>query len=258
MAKLYFHYAAMDAGKTTMLLQAAYNYRERGMTTMLFVAGHYRKSDRGYISSRIGLEAEAAMFREGDDLFARVAEHHDHTSVHAVFVDEAQFLENEQVWQLGRVADRLGIPVLCYGLRTDFQGNLFSGSRALLAIADDAVIVADAAHRIVLFNEGAERAFGHAAADVIGRPLSLLLPDARLVSRYVRHHGADVATLFGRGQQGAEIEQCDGVPAAAPAPAADGQRRSQPAWHAEAAARPAPDDAPAHARAVPRPASLTP
>lgn len=137
MAKLYFHYAAMDAGKTTMLLQAAYNYRERGMTTMLFVAGHYRKSDRGYISSRIGLEAEAAMFREGDDLFARVAEHHDHTSVHAVFVDEAQFLENEQVWQLGRVADRLGIPVLCYGLRTDFQGNLFSGSRALLAIADE-------------------------------------------------------------------------------------------------------------------------
>lgn len=137
MAKLYFHYAAMDAGKTTTLLQAAYNYRERGMTTMLFVAGHYRKSDRGYISSRIGLEAEAAMFREGDDLFARVAEHHDHTSVHAVFVDEAQFLENEQVWQLGRVADRLGIPVLCYGLRTDFQGNLFSGSRALLAIADE-------------------------------------------------------------------------------------------------------------------------
>jgi len=137
MAKLYFHYAAMDAGKTTMLLQAAYNYRERGMTTMLFVAGHYRKDARGYISSRIGLEAEAAMFRDGDDLFARVAEHHGHTSVHAVFVDEAQFLEDEQVWQLGRVADRLGIPVLCYGLRTDFQGNLFPGSRALLAIADE-------------------------------------------------------------------------------------------------------------------------
>lgn len=137
MAKLYFHYAAMDAGKTTMLLQAAYNYRERGMTTMMFVAGHYRKGTRGYISSRIGLEAEAEMFRDGDDLFSRVAEHHDHTSVHAVFVDEAQFLEEEQAWQLGRVADRLGIPVLCYGLRTDFQGNLFSGSRALLAIADE-------------------------------------------------------------------------------------------------------------------------
>jgi thymidine kinase len=137
MAKLYFHYAAMDAGKTTMLLQAAYNYRERGMTTMLFVAGHYRKGDRGYISSRIGLEAEAGMFRSGDDLFQRVAEHHEHTTVHCVFVDEAQFLEEEQVWQLGRIADRLRIPVLCYGLRTDFQGNLFTGSQALLAIADE-------------------------------------------------------------------------------------------------------------------------
>lgn len=137
MAKLYFHYAAMDAGKTTMLLQAAYNYRERGMNTMLFVAGHYRNSDGGYISSRIGLEAAAEMFHDGDDLFARVAAHHEHTTVHAVFVDEAQFLEEAQVWQLGRVADRLGIPVLCYGLRTDFQGNLFSGSRALLALADE-------------------------------------------------------------------------------------------------------------------------
>lgn len=137
MAKLYFHYAAMDAGKTTMLLQAAYNYRERGMTTMLFVAGHYRNEDGGYISSRIGLEASAEMFRDGDDLFARVAEHHEHTTVHAVFVDEAQFLEEEQVWQLGRIADRLGIPVLCYGLRTDFQGKLFSGSKALLALADE-------------------------------------------------------------------------------------------------------------------------
>ena len=107
------------------------------MTTMLFVAGHYRKGDTGLISSRIGLEAEAEMFRDGDDLFARIAEHHDHTTVHCVFVDEAQFLEEEQVWQLARVADRLNIPVMCYGLRTDFQGKLFSGSRALLAIADE-------------------------------------------------------------------------------------------------------------------------
>lgn len=137
MAKLYFNYAAMDAGKTTMLLQAAYNYRERGMTAMLFVAGHYRKGERGYISSRIGLEAEAEIFRDGDDLFRRVAEHHEHQTVHAVFVDEAQFLTAEQVWQLGRVADKLGIPVLCYGLRTDFQGKLFSGSQELLAIADE-------------------------------------------------------------------------------------------------------------------------
>jgi thymidine kinase len=137
MAKLYFHYATMNAGKSTMLLQASYNYRERGMSTMLFVAGHYRKEDAGYISSRIGLESDARLFRDGDDLFAAIAEHNDHASVHCVFVDEAQFLEETQVWQLARVADRLGIPVMCYGLRTDFQGNLFTGSRALLAIADE-------------------------------------------------------------------------------------------------------------------------
>jgi thymidine kinase len=137
MAKLYFHYATMNAGKTTMLLQASYNYRERGMTTMLFVAGHYRKDDRGCISSRIGLEAEAEMFRDGDDLFSRIADHHRRATVHCVFVDEAQFLDEDQVWQLARVTDRLDVPVMCYGLRTDFQGNLFSGSRALLAIADE-------------------------------------------------------------------------------------------------------------------------
>ncbi len=138
MAKLYFHYATMNAGKTTMLLQASHNYRERGMHTMLFVAGHYRKaSDRGYISSRIGLEADAEMFREGDDLFDRIAEHHRSRTTHCVFVDESQFLLEEQVWQLARVTDRLDIPVMCYGLRTDFQGSLFTGSRALLALADE-------------------------------------------------------------------------------------------------------------------------
>ncbi|MDP3896410.1 MAG: thymidine kinase [Mesorhizobium sp.] len=137
MAKLYFHYATMNAGKTTMLLQASYNYRERGMHTMLFVAGHYAKDDAGYISSRIGLEERAEMFRDGDDLFARIAEHHDHKTIHCVFVDEAQFLDDGQVWQLARIVDRLNIPVMCYGLRTDFQGNLFAGSKALLAIADE-------------------------------------------------------------------------------------------------------------------------
>lgn len=137
MAKLYFHYATMNAGKTTMLLQASYNYRESGMNTLLFVAGHYRSGDHGLISSRIGLETKAEIFREGDDLYASITERHEHATVHCVFVDEAQFLEEEQVWQLARVADRLHIPVMCYGLRTDFQGNLFSGSRALLAIADE-------------------------------------------------------------------------------------------------------------------------
>lgn len=138
MAKLYFNYATMNAGKSTMLLQASHNYRERGMHTLLFVAGHYRKEgDLGYISSRIGLESDAEMFRDNDDLYERIAEHHASKTTHCVFVDEAQFLTEEQVWQLARVADRLSIPVMCYGLRTDFQGNLFSGSRALLAIADE-------------------------------------------------------------------------------------------------------------------------
>lgn len=137
MAKLYFHYAAMDAGKSTMLLQAAYNYRDRGMRAILLVAGHYRRGDEGYIASRIGLEAQAELFRDGDDLMERIGERHRASPVHCVFVDEAQFLTEEQVWQLARVADRLGIPVMCYGLRTDFQGNLFSGSLRLLAIADE-------------------------------------------------------------------------------------------------------------------------
>lgn len=137
MAKLYFHYATMNAGKSTLLLQASYNYQERGMHTLLMVAGHYRRDDTGYISSRIGLEAEAELFRDGDDLLALVAEHHAHRPLHCVFVDEAQFLSEDQVWQLARVADRLGIPVMAYGLRTDFQGKLFSGSQALLALADE-------------------------------------------------------------------------------------------------------------------------
>jgi thymidine kinase len=137
MAKLYFNYATMNAGKTTMLLQASYNYQERGMRTLLYVAGHYRKGEEGYISSRIGLEERAEMFRDEDDMFERIKEHAASSPVHCVFVDEAQFLTESQVWQLARVADRMGVPVMCYGLRTDFQGKLFPGSQALLAIADD-------------------------------------------------------------------------------------------------------------------------
>ncbi|MGB7431997.1 MAG: thymidine kinase [Ahrensia sp.] len=137
MAKLYFNYATMNAGKSTLLLQASYNYRERGMHTMVFVSGLYQKSGGGYVSSRLGLESDALTFNAGDDLYAQIAAAHDSKTIHCVFVDEAQFLETEQVWQLARVADRLGIPVMCYGLRTDFQGNLFTGSEALLALADD-------------------------------------------------------------------------------------------------------------------------
>jgi len=135
MAKLYFHYAAMNAGKSAILLQASHNYRERGMHTLLLTSKLYSDAD-AHISSRIGLSAEAELFSEGDDLFKFIETQHTDKHIDCVFVDEAQFLEAVQVWQLARVADRLGIPVMCYGLRTDFQGKLFPGSAELLAIAD--------------------------------------------------------------------------------------------------------------------------
>ena len=137
MAKLYFHYSTMNAGKSTALLQASYNYRERGMTTMLFIAALDDRAGRGRIGSRIGLSAEADIFGPKDDLFAQIADRQASGPVHCVFVDEAQFLSEVQVWQLARVADRLKVPAMCYGLRTDFQGKLFPGSNTLLAVADE-------------------------------------------------------------------------------------------------------------------------
>ena len=137
MAKLYFHYATMNAGKSTMLLQAAYNYRERGMNTLLYTARFDDRAGAGRIGSRIGLEAEARTFDAATDLYAEICDQQKAEVTHCVFVDEAQFLTGAQVWQLARTADRLGIPVMCYGLRVDFQGKLFPGSQALLAIADD-------------------------------------------------------------------------------------------------------------------------
>ena len=138
MAKLYFIYSAMNAGKSTILLQSAYNYRERGMQVMLWTSGHYRdgETDTAEITSRIGLNAEARLYRPDIDLFEAIAARKNQGPLDAVFVDEAQFLEAEQVWQLARVADRLHVPVMCYGLRTDFQGKLFPGSAELLAISD--------------------------------------------------------------------------------------------------------------------------
>ncbi|MDA4847387.1 thymidine kinase [Hoeflea poritis] len=136
MAKLYFNYSAMNAGKSTLLLQASYNYRERGMHTLLFIAALDERAGHGKIGSRIGLECEAIPFSTIDDLYARIAEERQKGEIACVFVDEAQFMTEEQVWQLARTADRLNIPVMTYGLRTDFQGQLFPGSKALLAIAD--------------------------------------------------------------------------------------------------------------------------
>lgn len=137
MAKLYFYYASMNAGKSTTLLQSSFNYQERGMRTMLWTAALDDRYDTGYITSRIGLKAEAQKFTPETDLFADIAAEHDRDRLSCVLIDEAQFLSKEQVTGLARVADELGIPVLCYGLRTDFQAELFPGSAQLLAIADN-------------------------------------------------------------------------------------------------------------------------
>ena len=140
MSKLYFTYSAMNAGKSAILLQAAYNYRERGMQVMLWTSGLYSNAPEaamGEIISRIGLDAEAHLYRGDTDLFAAIEAQQAVGSLDAIFVDEAQFLTKAQVWQLAHVGDRLGLPVLCYGLRTDFQGEMFEGAATLLAVADN-------------------------------------------------------------------------------------------------------------------------
>jgi thymidine kinase len=140
MAKLYFTYSAMNAGKSAILLQAAHNYRERGMEVSLWTSAHHAGSaqaETGAIESRIGLTAPARIFRPQTDLLAAVSEQTDAAPLGAVFIDEAQFLTAAQVDQLARVCDDLNVPVLCYGLRTDFQGRMFEGAAALLALADD-------------------------------------------------------------------------------------------------------------------------
>jgi thymidine kinase len=136
MAKLYFYYASMNAGKSTNLLQADFNYRERGMRTMLYTAAVDDRAAPGVIASRIGLAAAARSFDPGTDLRAEVEAEHERLPVHCVLIDEAQFLTRNQVLALAAVSDELGIPVLAYGLRTDFQANLFEGSANLLALAD--------------------------------------------------------------------------------------------------------------------------
>ncbi|MCL6618423.1 MAG: thymidine kinase [Thermomonas hydrothermalis] len=138
MAKLYFYYSAMNAGKTTTLLQSAHNYRERGMRVLILTPQLDTRAGGGVVASRIGLRAEGIAFRHEDDLQRLVeADIADQGALHCVLVDEAQFLSRAQVWQLSEVVDALRIPVLCYGLRTDFRGELFEGSQYLLAWADE-------------------------------------------------------------------------------------------------------------------------
>lgn len=137
MAKLYFNYSTMNAGKSTLLLQASHNYREGGMETYLITAQFDDRAGQGKIASRIGIGEVADTFGPNEDLFEKLKTRFAKSKVACVFIDEAQFLSQDQVWQLARAVDDLGVPVMAYGLRVDFQGNLFPGSTALLAWADE-------------------------------------------------------------------------------------------------------------------------
>ena len=139
MAQLYFYYSAMNAGKSTALLQSSYNYQERGMRTLVYTAEFDNRFGAGRIGSRIGLSSPAKLYSAQTSLFNEIATEHKLEPVHCVLLDESQFLTREQVRELAEVVDKLDIPVLCYGLRTDFQGELFSGSQYLLAWADKLV-----------------------------------------------------------------------------------------------------------------------
>jgi thymidine kinase len=137
MAKLYFYYSAMNAGKSTILLQSSYNYQERGMHTLVLTPAIDTRAGVGRVKSRIGLEAAATVFSTDDDLHRIARRSHAERALSCVLVDEAQFLTRAQVWQLSDIADVMNIPVLAYGIRTDFLGNLFEGSQHLLAWADN-------------------------------------------------------------------------------------------------------------------------
>ena len=137
MAKLYFYYSSMNAGKSTALLQSSYNYKERGMNTLVLAPMLDDRYGAGKVTSRIGIAAEATVFRREDDLYALVEDLHAKETLHCVLIDEAQFLTRDQVFELSDVTDKLNIPVLAYGLRTDFQGEPFEGSKYLLAWSDN-------------------------------------------------------------------------------------------------------------------------
>ncbi len=174
MAKLYFYYAAMNAGKSTTLLQSAYNYEERGMRALLFTPRLDNRHGVGKITSRIGVQREAIIFDKEDDLLRQVAHEHLEKQVDCVLVDEAQFLSPTQVLQLTLICDSLNIPVLAYGLRTDFRGEPFEGSKYLLSWAEELIELKticptgkkatmnarldEAGHRVI---EGAQVSIGH-------------------------------------------------------------------------------------------------
>lgn len=146
MAQLYFYYSAMNAGKSTTLLQSAFNYKERGMNPMIFTAAIDTRFGEGKVSSRIGIEATAQLFNDETSLLDTIASNHSQMKVDCVLIDEAQFLSKAQVKELCHVVDELKVPVLCYGLRTDFRGELFNGSNYLLAWADKLIELKTVCH----------------------------------------------------------------------------------------------------------------
>ncbi len=146
MAKLYFYYSAMNAGKSTTLLQSAYNYRERGMKPLLLTPTLDHRAGSGTIASRIGISAEAMIFHTDDNLFEQINTLHQQMGINCVLVDEAQFLTETQVWQLSDIVDQCHIPVLTYGIRTDFRARTFPGSAALLSMADNLVEIKTICH----------------------------------------------------------------------------------------------------------------
>lgn len=146
MAKLYFYYSTMNAGKSTLLLQSNYNYQERGMNTLILTPVVDDRNEAGHVCSRIGLKSPAVPFDETTDLYTTIAAQHTQLPLHCVFVDEAQFLTKAQVYALTEVVDQLHIPVLTYGLRNDFQSEPFEGSKYLLAWADELVEVKTVCH----------------------------------------------------------------------------------------------------------------
>jgi len=146
MAKLYFYYSAMNAGKTTTLLQSAYNYYERGMDTLILKPSLDDRHNVNVVRSRIGLETNAVSFKVYDDLLELTETRHQKSTLSCLLLDEAQFLTKSQVFALGEIVDKLGIPVLAYGLRTDFKGELFEGSLHLLAWADELIEIKTVCH----------------------------------------------------------------------------------------------------------------
>lgn len=166
MAQLYFYYSAMNAGKSTTLLQSSFNYRERGMRPVIFTAAIDNRFGEGKVTSRIGLEEEAELYQPQDDLFQRIADMHQAEHIDCILMDECQFLNKAQVYQLTEVVDKLDIPVLCYGLRSDFLGELFEGSQYLLSWADKLVELKTICHcgrkANMVIRQDAD---GHAIAD---------------------------------------------------------------------------------------------